>query len=172
MIKVRNNVFETNSSSMHSFAYRCLNKDNTRYTKEEAIAELISNGAVYDSKSNTIDLTGIGELDYGWGPETYIDFTNKFIYVLETLYNGSDESTDSEFSDFNMFVNCITEFLEIEKFIYPGNGTEWKSGSYSFASIDHQSFGDILRDIRDSEYNLVDFCLDRKFVLIIDNDNH
>jgi hypothetical protein len=69
MVNIRNRVFETNSSSVHTVSY---DKSNNTSTKRDKVYL----GLVDDS---TLELTP-GE--YGWGWESYGEACSKFSYVV------------------------------------------------------------------------------------------
>lgn len=167
MYKIRKNVFETNSSSSHSISINVLNGEDL-YTKDEILNELESynddsNGQIHLDRDNytlTIKKVGSPYFDYGWGYEAYYDFTNKFMYALENLDGGCD---------FDRFINYIEDFLG-----YKINITSERNHNArynQFATIDHQSANELVSYCSGADISIIDFCLNKEVVLLIDNDN-
>lgn len=169
MYTIREEVFETNSSSTHSVSIKNRHgADDYNYTAEE-LKQYIE-----DDNYLHIDL---GE--FGWGIDTYTDAYNKLSYILTMLgevnhilrWDSSNKTSDELRSQFEN----TEEWNDINSFI---RETLNCNGIYidDFDGyIDHQSYEDynsVRSFLDDYATNLVDFIFNPYVSLIIDNDNH
>jgi hypothetical protein len=149
MKKIRNRVFETNSSSCHSITI-----DNTN----------ISYYTIYPDSEGIITLRG-GE--FGWEIADYNDPLTKAEYCAQSIVQSVYTPTDSlEFRDENkkeMLIKVIEE--------HTGAKVEFNALSLNDGYIDHQS-NDVADEAFYSEENLKNFIFNRNSVLYTDNDNH
>lgn len=167
MIKIRKNVFETNSSSMHSLAIDVFAKEN-RYTPDEILDDLRLHSSdtpdestiyVDDGNKQIIITAGNSdEFSYDWGFDVYSDFTNKFIYAIANLTRYP--------LDLSLFIAQISKLIG-----YTITINDSKNGRGSVAFIDHQSFGDLPSYIESAGTSFIDFVLDKNIYLVIDTDN-
>lgn len=136
MLQVRKKVFETNSSSTHSFTYDTTGKE---LTKEEIIER-------FNKKSSLVYLycgdlkIELGEYDWDW--ETFRQPDEKISYILTMIkshykdinYNASEE-------EIVKYIKETVTFKEIEKFLRELNlefdNIIFENLQYSY--IDHQS---------------------------------
>lgn len=141
---IRNQAFESNSSSTHSLS-------------------ISSASGVYDSwtpdEEGKIYLTG-GE--FGWGYETYSDPQTKASYCAVDNWNN-DERMD-------MLIRVLKEHTGAREVVLDFQCDSW-DGEKNYSYIDHQSVG-TSGNAFDSEQTLKDFIFNRSSRLIIDNDNH
>ena len=157
MIQIRKSVFETNSSSSHSFSIPTEN--------------------VYDSEGKTLftDLLSIrGDNssfylycdDFGWGEDVFTDAKTKLSYLVTHLFsgNGGDIKGVCESTEYKMLLNVLHKYcgIEPEKVVFP-------LGDLGY--IDHQSCG-MADDIFESEKRIAAFLFNPNSELVIDNDNH
>lgn len=163
MKQIRNNVFETNSSSTHSITINGL-KDNM----------------VLPYEKDNIEIS-FGE--YGWEQERYSSYQDKLSYVLTMIQYHLPYSYDSEEMGKNI-VNTILSsnyYKWLEEMVWDyckktlsveEGGSDWSPAGY----IDHQST-DILDEwwsddegkFKDS---MKDFIFNSKYGFVTDNDNH
>ena len=162
MLKIRENVFETNSSSCHSLVIN----DNTTY--------------------NTISCEDVLEIqggEYGWGYEKLTSAIEKLNYVavlLETLRekkNSTYEASLKVWANEN-YDKCYENYTEVVinqtgtnkiKNLFKINWTN--NGTYAY--IDHQScesVGDF--DFLLNKQKIKDLIFGKSSYIIIDNDNH
>ena len=164
MRQVRNGVFETNSSSMHSLS---ISKHGTYGTLP------------VDEFENKV-ITHFGE--FGWGYDTYRDPETKLSYLVTMLVetNGDCYSIEElceteEFQEINSVIaeycNCDGILIDekIEQANYDGKYYEWNEHT---GYIDHQSVIGIHGLLDYYDCTLEEFIFDEGVVLIIDNDNH
>lgn len=163
MKKVRYNVFETNSSSMHSIIIGNLNL-NLNIKNENVFRCFIDNEGILEIP--------LGK--FGWGVDWYTDPYTKLQYALTMVYEtetpyinnrGKNESAFYETSGYNEILDllrskCNVQHINIRSF-----------DGY----IDHQSREDYhsLDDFL-NEYDVIleDFIFNPNVILKIDNDNH
>ena len=171
MFKVRNNVFETNSSSSHSLVYSQKNPNRIEYKLQT------DNGIL------TIHFR-----DYGWcGPDSFDGFGTddilassnyKLDYVMTRLcrhlnwgeeHDPTHEEAKIMISNGAIYeVDEAAELLEkIQKLCPEIKEIRFELNEYGdpFGSIDHES-----RDLLDGE-NLINIIFNKGCLIVIDNDN-
>lgn len=147
-IKIRKNVFETNSSSSHSISIFEIKKDSLMDTS------LIPND------DGIITIGENCEKEFGWGIETYCNAE------IKAMYCYIDRHGDNE--GIRMLTNVIKKQTKAEKVVFLYDD-DWSDPNYGY--IDHQSDG-TSSDAFDTEKTLRNFIFNPKSKLYIDNDNH
>ena len=167
--KIRNNVFETNSSSMHSLSIRphC------------------------DTIPMVIKTISFGQ--YGWEMDNYDCVDEKLSYVITAIQYFCDDSPKSYCtSDDNkdQIINDLLDWIENNKYFqwlhemvqdFTGSdfevnllSDEWNMMGY----IDHESvyllneYGLWSNDEKTFKDNMKEFIFNGGYMLITDNDNH
>ena len=157
MIQIRKSVFETNSSSSHSFSIP---------TEDE-----------FDSKGKTLftDLLSIRKDnssfylycdEFGWGEDVFTDAKTKLSYLVTYLFSGEGGNIKGvcESTEYKMLLNVLYRYCRIEpERVVPPLG--------DLGYIDHQSRG-VADDIFESEKKIAAFLFNPNSELVIDNDNH
>lgn len=156
--KIRRNVFETNSSSTHSFTYG--NTNNDLVVQDDDYVH-----------------TSLGE--YGWQVEDYSNSRDKLAYILlvaasfngvsfwydrDTTYEEKIE-TLKESEDFQRIEDAVKYKMNCEGIIID----EYAEGYIDHQSLWHDSFGEWLDDTGASDVE--DFIFGN-VVLHTDNDNY
>ncbi len=141
--QVRQNVFETNSSSSHSISI-------------EPSSDGLYDTIIPDEEGNIV-LTG-GE--FGWGIDEYNDAITKANYCAVDQLNNEDR--------IDMLKEVIKEQTGCNDVIIDISDS-WRDPNYSY--IDHESVGTSLEAFESKE-TLRDFIFSKNSVLYIDNDNH
>lgn len=154
MLKIRNNVFETNSSSMHSVAVLKRKPTDSKITLADAMAE--DNDMCVES--GVLKITDDGMLEFGWKFDIIDTAFGRIRYAIASYgENGFGKVLDA----------VRTVFPEIKDICLPiVDGVPGYTGS-----IDHQSFGVLQSHIHRYGYTLSDFICDSNALVIIDNDN-
>lgn len=170
MYQVRRNIFETNSSSMHSLA---ISSSSTAYllTKEQELEAIES----FLRRDGRLDLKDM-EMDFGWGWAVLDNFYDKLAYILADLVSEQDLADDEANPDLEFILQAI-DLPQVKGFRLP-RGNIYDSRKPSVGSIDHQSCGLISRylakqkdkGVTESEA-LHRLLFDSSMVIIIDNDN-
>lgn len=180
--KIRNNVFETNSSSMHSIVISKNKNEDNHYNYGKFLR-----GIDYMSD---IDIDEDGKLAmtlsvftreyggyYGRSPFGILEsFGQKFGYAVASLCNN-DEDFDK------LFVPVI------EHIVKEGNKERVKHGveefkydyikvrdndydDFKFGFVDHQSNGLLESFMKEKNVSLLDFLCDSRYIVIIDGDEY
>lgn len=151
MFKIRNGVFETNSSSMHSLVIK---KTGKFLTKEESIKDIYidENGKlkIYEFE-NSFDRSPFKML---YSPE------DKFLYLVAS-YNNDKKKREN-------IIELFKEELKIKEIDFPI--TYNKEVNYGY--IDHQSLGFVRNYIEKNEISFKDFIFNNKYIVIIDGDEY
>jgi len=162
MKKIRQGVFETNSSSTHSLSLR-----SSRDYENFSIPEEISFG------------------EFGWGydvlksPEEKLSYVLTFIGHLERFYDIKDlKSANSKFEEVK-YIKWLKEVVK-EKTGESFDIVLIDSEYYPFGYIDHQSLepsifeeeGFWSEDGVEFKNKMKDLIFNEKYSIIIDNDNH
>ena len=161
---MRSNVWETNSSSMHTVTVRGKRNINSNYRINNVIEIYLE--------------------EYGWDGDPCDDLSSKLAYamsmVLHTEYpsfNHYDEDfiVDQEILEelpgYQLLLNAIREHGYCEKIVIKRRDGAY----YPYGYIDHQSFEDYssLQDFLDDWHVDAETLLfDDNVTIWIDNDNH
>ena len=153
MIKIRKNVFETNSSSTHSVA---VSSKDRGYSHEMPVDE---NGTLYIQ---------LGE--YNWGPDILYTPYDKLCYVMSYLsqnYPSVEEfAEDVDTGNINPIVEEIDCYLKgncgVSNIVIKKVDNSWGDG---LGYIDHQSSGCLYDE------NMIDLIFNNSKIILIDNDN-
>lgn len=153
MRKIRQGVFETNSSSTHSVS---ISKKNS--------SDFMDTSLVPDEDGNIV-LTG-GE--FGWEVCSYNDAGTKANYLAVALieYSNIKKSPGSEM--YEMFLDVIKEQTGCKEVIM-GFSTDWDADDYSY--IDHGHEHGILEQVCADAETLRNFLFNTKSWLMTTNDN-
>jgi hypothetical protein len=154
-INIRQSVFETNSSSMHSVAIIGCNRP----------AEL---AFTFNSEDKIMIYPG----EYGWGYEILRGPEEKLSYAITMITQRTNDGCSPEESIYFQWLNDMV-------FDYTGHYlqvVELQDKWNPYGYIDHQSI-DTLDDFWSSDENVFkekmrDFIFNDKYFIIIDNDNH
>lgn len=146
MKQIRKSIFETNSSSCHSFT-------------------IDFDSGIFDTLFVDSDgwITFIGG-EFGWEEETYYDAQTRANYCA--VFVELCRCDNPRFKE--MFENVIKQMTGAKYINY--NFTQEYNNNYSY--IDHQSLDDIEDFIFENEESLKHFIFGRHSTLTTDNDNH
>lgn len=141
MIKIRKGIFETNSSSMHSFV---LNKKGKWSVDRDSFEPHIKKGVL------SINMDG----EYGWGPDIITDQYERACYVAVNS-KWDDDKLDS-------LADLLKSELNVDEVVFDGEKDD--DGDFQ-GYIDHQSSDlvSVVGSIRDFIFG--------DGTLYIDNDN-
>lgn len=149
--KIRNAVFETNSSSTHSISVSEVNSD-----------ELMDNTMAMDGEDNVVVESG----EFGWEQEVYNDSVTKASYMLTYVKNYCGDR-EEEFE--SMLRDVIKEQTGCNDVIFNDTGERY----YKWGYIDHQSSSHHqYHFVFESKETLRQFIFNRESILETDNDNH
>lgn len=170
-VVIRNNIFETNSSSSHSLVFSEL--DDRRASPEDCIGELIASdyyiGGPDDLlKDNVLNLSlfddAIGsELAY-----TFNDFEHKLFYVILYIFKSDDAYYTPELE--YTFKEALKEFFNVSDVIFPSEDFIDNVFEDYYDNIDCGVFGAITNYIIGSEISFLDFILNTKYLVLMEHD--
>jgi len=147
-VQIRPKVFETNSSSSHSFC--------------------IATGDLTDSISVVNGQVVVTFGEFGWGVETYFDADTKLSYLYTWIMNHSDNKQNHLNYLDQLIKDRVGEGIEVIFDDPDPDRSEWFACGY----IDHQSV-DVAEEIMSkSEEEIKQFLFNDRSILLIDNDNH
>lgn len=97
--QIRRNVFETNSSSMHSLTVM---KRNDKYTPEEIMEDIwLSNDKETGEKNCVWNIWNDSDLEFGRSPfRVLATFKEKWLYACASLVHDYNDNTYKELVDF------------------------------------------------------------------------
>lgn len=147
--QIRQNTFETNSSSSHSIT---INNKGDHHTFDIPVTDYFFDEKNNSAHKNCIILHG-GE--YGWSEDTFNEAMEKANYVAQEIEDTNNHQLKTWFEE------VLKEATGAEEIVYNLND----------GYIDHQSVGTV-NDSISSKEDLKDFIFCRSSVLVIDNDNH
>lgn len=154
MKKIRNKVFETNSSSTHSISIA------------EASSEDLMDTLVIDKLGN-INIEG---MEFGWEQREYSDSATKASYAMIYAIDWAGERTE-EFKQ--ILKNVIKKQTGCKEVIFPSKEKKDDWDFYPYGYIDHQSVeGGNLHYLFEDVELLRQFIFNKSSILTTDNDNH
>lgn len=161
MRKIRNGVFETNSSSMHSICI-AKNKTEDRYSPQQIVESVYvwSDGAIH---------LDYDECSFGRAPfEILCNLYRKTLYAFASFgAERADEIT-------RIFVKAYNEAADkvggdrMREFSFE---TDYDDEVY-YGDVDHQSSGLLQRFLDNNKITLEEFLLNPKYVVVIDGDEY
>lgn len=145
MIQIRNNVFETNSSSAHSIAIK--NKDEYDYDLKWLLDE-----------DGTFELWSTSDLDFGRSPFDVLCTTYQKIPYFIAAYG------------FKLISKIIMENIpEVKRVKKPHIDKRWDDPDLR-QGIDHQSVGMLQNFIKKNNLTIEEALFNNKYIIIIDGD--
>lgn len=158
MLKIRKNIFETNSSSTHSLV---ISKKDRGYD--------------YNLPVDEEGVLTISFGEFGWGPEILKYPHEKLSYLITDRnsihYDWQNPPSEKEFEYMLSQDKRVQEIIEVVKSCCP----EVKEVKYEFGDnkynplgyVDHQSQGTSY----ESDLSIEDIIFSNKVIIMIDNDN-
>lgn len=165
MRKIRNGVFETNSSSTHSIT---LSEGQIASTpKNQLPLTNLDECVIYTGETN-LDACVIYTGEFGWEIEAYNDAPTKAAYALTYALQGGNLSIETN-KNLQMLKRVIESGVPVgTKVLFDINT---RGGWGVNGNIDHQS-ANVADEIFESDEKLFRFIFDRNSTLYTDNDNH
>lgn len=153
-IKIRNSVFETNSSSTHSIVV-----DQT--SNEEKLARIEYDWNRKEGRTENTITFKTGE--YDWDIDILKYPNSKLEYIFTYVMNLEDEKK-------KLYLDNIFNLLEKEGYKKENIIIKPFSGENDYGNIDHQSLGMLDKFLEDEE-KLKNLIFHYGYYIIIDNDN-
>lgn len=165
---VRNGVFETNSSSAHSLAYKntvlrdydykpskdlCLSIKELRLTKKPKEYEMYSYMPLYFD-------------EYGWGYDVLRSPAEKLSYLMSSVYQYKTWGIVKGDQFFKQVIQWLSELdivVELPE--------EYGESSEVDAYVDHQSWNVVTKDMFQTKEDLLTYLFNNDIVIYIENDN-
>lgn len=165
---IRNGVFETNSSSAHSLAYKnevlrdynfkphndlCLAVKDWRLTKKPKEYEMYSYMPLYFD-------------EYGWGFDVLSSPAEKLSYLMSSVYQYKTWGVIKEDPFFKQVIKWLNELD-----IVVNLPEQYGDSSEVDAEINHQSYDVVTKDMFKTKYDLLTYLFNNDIVIHIENDN-
>lgn len=165
---IRNGVFETNSSSAHSLAYKnevlrdynfkphndlCFAVKDWRLTKKPKEYEMYSYMPLYFD-------------EYGWGFDVLSSPAEKLSYLMSSVYQYKTWGVIKEDPFFKQVIQWLNELD-----IVVNLPEEYGDSSEVDAEINHQSYDVVTKDMFKTKYDLLTYLFNNDIVIHIENDN-
>lgn len=165
---IRNGVFETNSSSAHSLAYKnnvlrdynytpcndlCFAIKELRLTKKPKEYEMYSYMPLYFD-------------EYGWGFDVLSSPAEKLSYLMSSVYQYKTWGVIKEDPFFKQVIQWLNELDIVVNF-----PEQYGDSSKVDAAIDHQSYDVVTKDMFKTKYDLLTYLFNNDIVIHIENDN-
>lgn len=165
---IRNGVFETNSSSAHSLAYKnevlrdynfkphndlCFAVKDWRITKKPKEYEMYSYMPLYFD-------------EYGWGFDVLSSPAEKLSYLMSSVYQYKTWGVIKEDPFFKQVIKWLNELD-----IVVNLPEEYGDSSEVDAYVDHQSWNVLDKDMFQTKEDLLTYLFNNDIVIHIENDN-
>ena len=161
MLRIRENIFETNSSSAHSIVLRQKYNENSVEKNLKMFNEIVS------KNNNTYVLDKEGQ--YGWNFRYIHTWREKLKYaiIFYHIHHDNNEKIINIDENDEYVLSKLKEVSNIESISYVD-----KKEFYKESYIDHASVMELDLFIKFKEVSLIDFIFDDRYALITDNDNN
>lgn len=165
---IRNGVFETNSSSAHSLAYKnnvlrdynykpkddlCFATKELHLTKKPKEYEMYSYMPLYFD-------------EYGWGFDVLSSPAEKLSYLMSSVYQYKTWGVIKEDPFFKQVIQWLNELDIVVNF-----PEQYGDSSKVDAEINHQSYDVVTKDMFKTKYDLLTYLFNNDIVIHIENDN-
>lgn len=161
MLRIRENIFETNSSSAHSIVLRQKYNENSVEKNLKTFNEIVS------KNNNTYVLDKEGK--YGWNFRYIHTWREKLKYaiIFYHIHHDNNEQIINIDENDEFVLSKLKEVSNIESISYVD-----KKAFYEESYIDHCSVMELDLFIKFEKVSLIDFIFDDRYALITDNDNN
>lgn len=165
---IRNVVFETNSSSAHSLAYKNTVLRDYNYkpkddlcfaTKELHLTKKPKEYEMYSYMPLYFD-------EYGWGFDVLSSPAEKLSYLMSSVYQYKTWGVIKEDPFFKQVIQWLNELD-----IVVNLPEEYGDSSEVDAEINHQSYDVVTKDMFKTKYDLLTYLFNNDIVIHIENDN-
>lgn len=165
---IRNGVFETNSSSAHSLAYKNTVLRDYNYkpkddlcfaTKELHLTKKPKEYEMYSYMPLYFD-------EYGWGFDVLSSPAEKLSYLMSSVYQYKTWETVRNDPFFKQVIQWLNELD-----IVVNLPEEYGDSSEVDAYVDHQSWNVVTKDMFQTKEDLLTYLFNNDIVIHIENDN-
>ena len=160
MLRIRENIFETNSSSAHSIVLRQKYNENSVEKNLKAFNEIVS------KNNNTYVLDKEGQYSCNF---RYIHTWReklKYAIIFYHIHHDNNEKIINIDENDEYVLSKLKEVSNIESISYVD-----KKEFYEESYIDHASVMELDLFVKFKEVSLIDFIFNDRYALITDNDN-
>lgn len=160
MIKIRNSVFETNSSSMHSLVIK-------KNGSKQDIKDILD--TIYVRKDGSYHIYD-EEISFDRYP-----FRILFTAVQKFLYIYAESSSDKRKELLEFMKKTYPEIKEYEfpkKYWIDEEDEDNNEDKYYYGQVDHQSMGFVTNYLKNNNISYEDFITNTKYTVIIDGDEY
>lgn len=169
MIKlIRNGVFETNSSSAHSLAYKNTVLRDYNYKPKDDLCFAIKELHL-TKKPKEYEMYSYMPLyfdEYGWGFDVLSSPAEKLSYLMSSVYQYKTWGVIKEDPFFKQVIRWLNE-LDIAVNL----PEQYGDSDEVDAEINHQSYDVVTKDMFKTKYDLLTYLFNNDIVIHIENDN-
>nr|DAM37921.1 MAG TPA: hypothetical protein [Caudoviricetes sp.] len=165
---IRTGVFETNSSSAHSLAYKNTVLRDYNYKPKDDLCFAIKELHL-TKKPKEYEMYSYMPLyfdEYGWGFDVLSSPAEKLSYLMSSVYQYKTWGVIKEDPFFKQVIQWLNE-LEI----IVNLPEEYGDSSEVDAEINHQSYDVVTQDMFKTKYDLLTYLFNNDIVIHIENDN-
>nr|DAK10822.1 MAG TPA: hypothetical protein [Caudoviricetes sp.] len=165
---IRNGVFETNSSSAHSLAYKNTVLRDYNYKPKDDLCFAIKELHI-TKKPKEYEMYSYMPLyfdEYGWGFDVLSSPAEKLSYLMSSVYQYKTWGVIKEDPFFKQVIQWLNELDIIVNL-----PEEYGDSSEVDAEINHQSYDVVTKDMFKTKYDLLTYLFNNDIVIHIENDN-
>lgn len=165
---IRNRVFETNSSSAHSLAYKNTVLRDYNYKPKDDLCFAIKELHL-TKKPKEYEMYSYMPLyfdEYGWGFDVLSSPAEKLSYLMSSVYQYKTWGVIKEDPFFKQVIQWLNELD-----IVVNLPEEYGDSSEVDAEINHQSYDVVTKDMFKTKYDLLTYLFNNDIVIHIENDN-
>ena len=165
---IRNGVFETNSSSAHSLAYRRIVLRDYNYKPKDDLCFAIKELHL-TKKPKEYEMYSYMPLyfdEYGWGFDVLSSPAEKLSYLMSSVYQYKTWGVIKEDPFFKQVIKWLNELD-----IVVNLPEQYGDSSEVDAEINHQSYDVVTKDMFKTKYDLLTYLFNNDIVIHIENDN-
>ena len=165
---IRNGVFETNSSSAHSLAYKNTVLRDYNYKPKDDLCFAIKELHL-TKKPKEYEMYSYMPLyfdEYGWGFDVLSSPAEKLSYLMSSVYQYKTWGVIKEDPFFKQVIKWLNELD-----IVVNLPEQYGDSSEVDAEINHQSYDVVTKDMFKTKYDLLTYLFNNDIVIHIENDN-
>lgn len=165
---IRNGVFETNSSSAHSLAYKNTVLRDYNYKPKNDLCFTVKE-LYLTKKPKEYEMYSYMPLyfdEYGWGFDVLSSPAEKLSYLMSSVYQYKTWGVIKEDPFFKQVIQWLNELDIVVNF-----PEQYGDSSEVDAEINHQSYDVVTKDMFKTKYDLLTYLFNNDIVIHIENDN-
>lgn len=165
---IRNGVFETNSSSAHSLAYKNTVLRDYNYKPKDDLCFAIKELHL-TKKPKEYEMYSCMPLyfdEYGWGFDVLSSPAEKLSYLMSSVYQYKTWGVIKEDPFFKQVIQWLNELDIVVNF-----PEQYGDSNEVDAEINHQSYDVVTKDMFKTKYDLLTYLFNNDIVIHIENDN-